>query len=129
MEKDFDNWSILKQRIDGKEIGPAFKQRDVWWCHLGANIGDEENGKGKVSSRPILIIRKFNNRIFWGVPLTTQIKEKPYYKKIHFKDKEQCVMLSQLRLWDSKRLTTKMGRLTGNQFEEIRKILSETILG
>ena len=128
MEKDFNHWNNLKQKLDDKQNAPAFKQRDVWWCHLGINVGDEENGKNKVYSRPILIIKKFNNRIFWGVPLTTQIKEKHYYHKIHFKDKEQCVMVSQLRLWDAKRLTTRLGRLTGNQFEDIKKIISDLLL-
>jgi mRNA interferase MazF len=128
MEKNFDHWNALKQNLDKKNNAPAFKQREIWWCHLGVNVGDEENGKNQVYSRPILIIKKFNNRIFWGLPLTTQIKEKPYYQKITFKDKEQCIMISQLRLWDAKRLTARMGKLTSDQFEIIRKVVSETIL-
>jgi mRNA interferase MazF len=128
MEKDFDKWNELKRKLDNKKNIAAFKQREVWWCHIGANIGDEENGKSEVCSRPILIVKKFNNRIFWGLPLTTQIKEKPYYYKITFKQNEQCAMISQLRLWDAKRLTTRMGKLTSEQFDEIKKIISEIIL-
>ena len=127
-QKDFNDWSILKQKLEVKDNAPAFKQREIWWCHLGINVGDEENGKNKVYSRPILIIKKFNNRIFWGLPLTTQIKEKPYYHKIAFKEKEQCVMISQLRLWDARRLTSRMGKLPSDQFDKIRKVVSEIIL-
>ena len=54
-------------------------------------------------------MRKFNPHIFFGVPLTTKIKPNPYYLSIRFKDRVQCVMLSQLRLWDGKRLTHKKG--------------------
>ena len=43
---------------------------------------------------PVLIVRKFNPHIFFGVPLTTKIKQNPYYLPIRFKDREQCVMLS-----------------------------------
>jgi hypothetical protein len=40
-----------------------------------------------------------------------------------FKDREQCVMLSQLRLWDGKRLTHKMGQLPDDQFEAVKQAL------
>ena len=42
----------------------------------------------------VLIVRKFNPHIFFGVPLTTKIKQNPYYFPMRFKDREQCVMLS-----------------------------------
>jgi mRNA interferase MazF len=128
MKKDFNDWNILKQKLDIKDNVPSFRKREIWWCHLGANVGDEENGKNESYSRPILIIKKFNNRIFWGLPLTTQIKENPYYHKIVFKEKEQCVMISQLRLCDARRLTVRIGKLPSYQFEKIRKVVSETIL-
>jgi mRNA-degrading endonuclease toxin of MazEF toxin-antitoxin module len=128
MEKNFDQWNCLKQRLDKKDNAPIFRQREIWWCHLGTNIGDEENGKNQVYSRPILIIKKFNNRIFWGIPLTTQVKEKSYYHKIVFKNKEQCAMISQLRLWDAKRLTSRMGKLPSDQFEKIKEVIIEAVM-
>ena len=57
------------------------------------------------------------------VPLTTKIKPNPYYFPMRFKDREQCVMLSQLRLWDGKRLTHKMGQLPDDQFEAVKQAL------
>jgi hypothetical protein len=35
---------------------------------FGKNIGYEQNGSGANFSRPILIIRKFNNHMYWVVP-------------------------------------------------------------
>jgi mRNA-degrading endonuclease toxin of MazEF toxin-antitoxin module len=61
--------------------------------------------------------------IFFGVPLTTKIKQHPSYFPMRFKDREQCVMLSQLRLWDGKRLTHKMGQLPDDQFEAVKQAL------
>ena len=55
--------------------------------------------------------------------LTTKIKQNPYYLPMRFKDREQCVMLSQLRLWDGKRLTHKMGQLPDDQFEAVKQAL------
>ena len=39
-------------------------------------------------NRPVLIVRKFNPHIFFGVPLTTKIKQNPYYLPMRFKDRE-----------------------------------------
>ena len=82
MQKNFNQWSELKKDLDLREKLPTFKQREIWWCHLGLNIGDEENGKNEKYHRPVLVLKKFNNRLFLGVPLTTQIKENPYYHKL-----------------------------------------------
>src|SRR4030095_356373 len=39
------------------------------------------------------------------------------------KNREPCVMLSQLRLWDGKRLTHKMGQLPDDQFAAVKQAL------
>jgi mRNA-degrading endonuclease toxin of MazEF toxin-antitoxin module len=127
MEKNFNNWNLLKQKLDQRKTLPSFEEKEIWWCHLGLNVGDEENGKGDSYHRPVLIIKKFNNRLFSAVPLTTQIKEKHYYRKIVFKEREQCVILSQFRVLDSKRLDRKMGKLSKKQYKEIREILSRNM--
>ena len=126
-EEKFDNWNSLKQSITLREKLPTFKQREIWWCNIGLNVGHEENGKNQDYSRPVLILRKFNNHIFFGITLTSQVKEKHYYHRINFKNKEQCIMISQLRLFDSKRLVNKMGDLSQKQFNEIREILKSLI--
>ncbi len=127
MKKDFENWHKVKIESQARHSPPTFEEREVWWCRVGVNIGDEEDGKGSNFNRPVLIIRKFNKKIFWGVPLTTQIKEKPHYHKIHFKDQIQCAMLTQLRLWDNKRLMNRMGKLPLEEFKGVKdKIRSLT---
>jgi mRNA interferase MazF len=56
MEKNFNEWNFLKQNLDKKEKTIFFKERDIWWCSLGLNIGHEENGKNTYFTRPILVI-------------------------------------------------------------------------
>jgi len=121
MEKDFNSWNILKQNIDSERNRPSFKQREIWWCHIGLNIGDEENGKGKSYQRPVLVLRKFNNHIFFAVPLTTRVKDNPLYHKIHFKGKDQCAMLSQAKTLESKRIINKMGKITTEEFKKLKE--------
>ena len=113
----------LEEQLHAQRHTPTFQEREIWWCSVGVNIGHEMDGKNQFYNRPVLIVRKFNPHIFFGVPLTTKIKQNPYYLPIRFKDRAQCVMLSQLRLWDGKRLTHKMGQLPDDQFEAVKQAL------
>lgn len=126
-EKDFDGWNKVKTTLNKKNNIPVIQQREIWWCAIGINIGNEEDGKGKTYSRPVLIVRKFSPSVFLGIPLTTQIKDRWHYHRIHLHGQEQCVILQQLRLFDTKRLTTKLGKLSKNQFNAIRAVLKNMI--
>jgi mRNA interferase MazF len=75
------------------------------------------------------VIRKFNNHLFLGVPLTTQIKENKYYHQLIIKGKTQCAMISQLKILENKRMRSKLAELSNDQFKKIRKKLSDMILG
>ena len=69
MEQDFDRWNDLKKRLDGKIDTPQFfpKEGVVWMTILGKNIGYEQNGVGNQFDRPVLVIKKFNNQMYWAV--------------------------------------------------------------
>ena len=94
---------------------------------MGENVGDEENGKGDVFRRPVLVFKKFNNNIFWGMPMSTKSKESIYYMKVTLKDVEQSVILSQLRLLDTKRLDTKIGFLSEIDFLRVQDSIVDII--
>ena len=100
----------------------------MWWCCVGVNIGHEVDGKSEYYNRPVLVLRKFNKRLFWGLPLSTKIKDNPHYHQIYFNGKHQCVLLTHLRLYDSQRLTDKMGKLPGKQFEAIQIAVANYLL-
>ncbi|GJM01458.1 MAG: hypothetical protein DHS20C07_31370 [Methyloligella sp.] len=121
--KDFENWNNLKQKLDKKPNSRFFKERDIWWCSLGINVGHEEDGKSFAFNRPVLVVKKFNHRLFWGVPLTTQIKDSRHYHQFTFKDREQSAMLTQMRLWDANRITKQMGRIGQKEFDNIKNDL------
>lgn len=128
MQKDFIGWNEIKQKSENIEERLLFKERDIWWCRIGINIGDEENGKGDEFNRPVLILKKFNKRVFIGLPLSTVVKESNYfYHKFHFKGQEQSVIISQIRLFDAKRLTHKMGTINMKEFINIKERARELI--
>ena len=77
MEK-FDKWNDIKKQISTYENRPNFSEREIWYCNLGLNIGDEQNGKGDKFLRPVVVFRKFNKKLFWAIPLTKNIKNSDY---------------------------------------------------
>src|SRR3989344_6616951 len=108
-KKDYTIWQKLKTFLHNEKPRVYFHEREIWWCSLGANIGFEQDGKGLDFARPVLIIRVFSKEVFIGVPLTTKLKDGKYYYPISTGDGfERRVILSQIRLLDSKRLQEKM---------------------
>ena len=45
--KEFDKWNELKKKLHNSEKPKKFyfREREIWWCSLGLNIGFEEDGK------------------------------------------------------------------------------------
>jgi len=121
MEKDFDNWNILKKKLDRREKYPSFKESQIWWLNVGLNVGDEECGKGTRSVRPVLILKKFNNHFFLAVPLSSKQKDNKYYFNFEFREKEQAAIMCQVRCFSAKRLGDLYGELKEELFRSIRK--------
>lgn len=122
MEKDFDKWNKSKKIIHYNNEVKFYHEREVWWCSLGINIGFEQDGKGEDFSRPILIIKGFSKDVFLCIPLTTKLKNGKFYQNIDLGDKIiRKVILSQIRLIDSKRLENKICTIDGTQFKIIKQ--------
>lgn len=122
MKKDFDTWNKKKKQIDGVKTRLFFGEREVWFLSVGVNVGYEMDGKGEESLRPVVVIKKFNNESFWGLPLTRSVKQGKYYFSFSLKDGEvSTANLSQLRLIDAKRLQYKVGNMSEVDFKAVKK--------
>jgi mRNA interferase MazF len=121
MEKDFDTWNEEKRRlhVSGAEK-LIFREREIWWCSIGLNIGDEEDGKNEFFERPVLVVRKFNEKIAWVVPMTTAVKNNPFHHVIFHDDVYFSLMLSQMRLLSVKRFRRYVRKISGYQFALVR---------
>jgi mRNA interferase MazF len=128
MQKDFDKWNLEKKRINTKTAAPFYKEREIWWCSLGVNVGFEQDGTGRNYDRPVLVIRGFNKETFFGVALTGRRKTGKYHLPLGMIDgREASAVLSQVRLIDTKRLIRKMAMLDDGVFEQLREVLRETL--
>lgn len=125
----FIHWTKIKFRLH-TETEPHFyfREREIWWCSLGANIGHEQDGKNQDFERPVLILKKFNLHMLWILPLTRAQKvdkSKPTFARYYFAleqgGERSFVVLSQIRTISSKRLTRKMRTVQKDEFEAIRQ--------
>lgn len=123
--KNFDRWGKIKQNIEKVKDSKFFKEREVWWCFLGLNIGHEEDGKGKSFIRPVLVIKKHNKYCFLGVSLSSKIKKNNYYFYFRAKNKKYSAILSQIRLISSKRLITKIDKVDSEIFFKTKEKITQ----
>lgn len=118
--KIFEDWIKYKFKLSALKRTYQIKEGEVYWCSLGVNVGDEENGKGVNFRRPVLIFKKFNNNIFLGIPLTTKNKVNKYYIEVNIKGITQSAMISQIRIIDTKRLDDKIGYVSKKDFTLVK---------
>ena len=118
--KRFDEWNDLKKTLDEIEEFVIPKEREVYWASIGENIGYEQNGKGESFSRPVLIVKKYSKNMFFGVPLSTQIKEGSFFYNFTFLDETSNALIVQSRLFDARRLENKLGMISEEDFENIK---------
>jgi mRNA-degrading endonuclease toxin of MazEF toxin-antitoxin module len=123
---EYYKWCELKQKIS-KKTPLRFKEREIFFIHMGKNIGYEQNGKGSEFLRPVLVYKKFGNETFLGIPLTNSMKEGMFYTKVKFKNRTNTALLSQIRLFDAKRLKYFVCRLPQNEFNKIKEDLNRLI--
>jgi mRNA interferase MazF len=141
MLTEFVKWIKVKVRIhiaDRSDL--SFKIREIWWANVGLNVGYEQNGKNANFERPIFVLQKFGQHIFWAIPLTSkkknsifrfEIKYKEYFEnvagEIVSNDKDGIIILNQLKTMSSKRLIRKMGVVSEKDFNIIRDRIKSLI--
>lgn len=120
-EKDHKVWEALKVQLQSKKSMAYFHERELWICHIGSNVGFEQDGKGSEFVRPVLIFKKFNKTLFLGMPLTSTSKKDRHYFTFEFGDRKSTVILSQVRVFDVRRLKRKMGEMNADEFKMLRR--------
>ncbi len=119
--KKFNKWNKIKKRIDGLNSDKYFYERDIWFVKLGCNVGFEQDGNGENFLRPVLVYKKFSRNLFLAMPLTRVLKDEKFYYQIEVRGEKTCVILSQIKLIDSKRLEYKIGKISRKELIETKK--------
>lgn len=122
MEADFDKWNEVKKEIQQETLLVGFKERDIFNVKLGHNIGYEQNGKGEKFVRPVLIYKKLTKDMFIGIPLTSTHRDGSFFYRFSFiPDKTSVAILIQTKLFSTKRLLNKIGKMREDDFCELKK--------
>ncbi len=124
MQDNYDKWNRIKKQIHKENIILGYKNRDIFYMKMGENIGFEQNGKGENFVRPVVIIKGFNENMFFGVPLSTKIKDGKFYYTFEFKKQNTTIinnaLLSQMKLFSTKRLLNKIGIINQDDFKNLK---------
>jgi mRNA-degrading endonuclease toxin of MazEF toxin-antitoxin module len=128
MIKRYKFWNILKVQINQKNNNKKiFKIGQIWWCHIGLNVGSEENGKNENFERPVFILKKFNHTMFLGVPCSTQVRDPKHYFRIQNSMDGFNLNFSQIRVFSSKRLIRMITHVSKNTFYDILSFFKKYI--
>jgi mRNA interferase MazF len=114
MQKDFDTWNNQKKLVNDFDSSSIyFKEREIWWCHFGANVGQEQDGKGGRFMRPVLIFKKFARNLCWVIPLSTKARSGSFFFPLLAESNTiRIATLPQMKLIDTKRLIEKLDSIS-----------------
>jgi mRNA interferase MazF len=119
--KDFAQWHQLKTFLESHDNGLYFHEGEVWLASVGLNLGHEQDGKREKFLRPVLVVRKFYEDAFLGVPLTNKEKFDVYHSLLRFGPEKSFAILSQIRFMDRKRLFRIIGTISKNDLAELKE--------
>lgn len=124
--QSLDEWAAFKKKIQQEKRKRNFREGEIWWTAVGENIGVEINGKNERFSRPVLILKKYGQLGFAGVPLTSRDKNNDnWYMSFRFNDGDSEAALTQTKLFSVYRLLGKMGKVTDTDLEIIKEAYRE----
>ncbi len=128
MEKDFDKWNSIKKQLDQAKPEFHIKERQIWWCSLGINIGSEQNEKNENFERPVLVLKVISSEIILIIPFTSKLHENRHHAIVtNNSGGKFSVILSQLKVISSKRFLRQVGWIKEEDFCAVYKNLMEYI--
>ena len=112
----------ILEKLHAKEYQPPYvNEGDIWWISIGENIGSEINGKSKLFSRPVIILKKLAHGFYFVIPTTTKIRKGTWFVHFNQQSKNMSACLHQSRCIDYRRFYSKLGRLDDEDFAKVKK--------
>jgi len=102
--KDFENWNLVKKRIEDEERKVNIRAGEIRWVAFGVNIGSEIDGKGVSFTRPALVLHVIGSHLALVIPMSTKVKEIAGYVPFEWKGKITALCIHQMRIISQKRV-------------------------
>ena len=123
--KDFDGWNFKKKKIDSFKNFQHPKEKEIWWCRVGINVGTEIYGKGQEYTRPVLVINSDSPESCIVIPITSKVKGNKYSHVIKTDDGLfHTAVLFQIRHVDKRRFKEKIYILSDDEYFKVREIFN-----
>ncbi len=120
--KDFDKWNSKKKKIDAFSDFQHPKEKEIWWCRIGLNVGTEVYGKGEEYTRPVLVVNAESSENCIIVPLTSKLKNKKYSCIIKtIDDKLHSALVFQIKNADKRRFKEKIYSLADDEYAKVKE--------
>lgn len=116
----FDSWNQLKQNIHQQEKKIYFREGQIWWIHIGVNIGTEIHGKEDKFLRPCLILNKTSSKKIFVIPLSSQHKKQNFFF-LDSNNTKQSAIFHEAKYIDTKRLLRKKSKITNQELQKIKQ--------
>jgi mRNA interferase MazF len=98
------------------------KETGIWWCYLGANIGNEQDGKGAEFMRPVLIYKKLSRSLCLAMPLSTKVASGSFFFPLLSRSNIiRTAILPQMKPLDVKRLIKKIDKISPEEYVFIKE--------
>lgn len=111
--KDYKKWMGVKARLQENAVNEdyrnSYREGDIYWVSIGENVGYEEDGKGELYLRPVLVLSGRTKTLFLGVPLSSKQKYGKWYYQFSLprQDFPSTAMLNQAQTIDTARIVGK----------------------
>ena len=127
-KKDFDGWNEKKKEINIKNTNFHFYEKEIWWCHMGINIGLEKDGKGREFTRPVLILKVINSVTFICIPITSKLKQNDSHISFYFEYEFHTAVIAEIKVYDKRRLQNYIGKVSDYLYTKMKKAAAAYIL-
>lgn len=123
MSKNFDSWNNIKKTVNELDVSRIyFNEREIWWCYFGLNVGHEQDGRGLLFLRPVLIYKKFTRDLCWAIPLSTKVlKGNFFFPLLSETNVIRTAILPQMKLIDVRRLRDWFDSISKKEHDMVKE--------
>ena len=126
-----NSWTLNKKKIVNSKKEIFFKERDIFFLYHWENIWFEQNWTWKDFLRPVIVLKKFWNKSFLWVSLTTTEREWDFFFNFTFLKewfkRKNTALLNQIKTFDLNRLKHKIWVIEERDFSLLKNKIKKLI--
>jgi mRNA interferase MazF len=123
--KFFDFWNKSKKVINNLQPTIIFSPGDIYWCHIGVNVGSEIDGKGPGFTRPVLVLGVFKQNLLLVLPLTSGHKQGNEYFHLTAGGQDSSICLHQAKTVSKSRFGIRIEQVSETKLKEIKSVFAK----